>query len=173
MKLFVLFLLVLLSAACTYLWDNGQELHEVRTEIDIVATPEEVWAVLSDINSWHEWSPIINHSVGDAELGSKLSIIMIGERKYQDGPEYQPIITHINAPVYFHWRAEMLAGFVMTNDKVFELQATSNGTRLVHKELFTGMLVPIFSNKFDENIPLMLNAMNQALKVRVEKNKLL
>jgi len=56
----------------------------------------------------------------------------------------------------------------MVNDKVFELEETSTGTHLVHKELFKGMIVPIFRNKFDKNVPLVLNAMNQALKEQAE-----
>ena len=168
MKIFILFLLSLILVVGVYLWENGKETHEIRTEIDIVAPPEKVWAVLSDINSWYEWNPIVNHSTGDSLLGSTLSITMIGEKDHQDVPKYHPIITHLDAPNYFHWRAVMMAGFVMANDKVFELEATSTGTRLVHKELFKGMIVPIFRNKFDKNVPLMLNAMNQALKEQAE-----
>lgn len=168
MKIFALILLALLLIGCAYLWSEGNETHEIRTEINIAAPPEKVWAVLLDINSWHDWSPIINHSSGDAVLGSTLSITMIGEKEYQDGPEYNPIITQLDAPNYFHWQAVMMARFVMANDKVFELEATPTGTRLVHKELFKGMIVPIFCNKFDENIPPMLNAMNEALKDHVE-----
>ncbi len=168
MKNLLFFLLVLFLVACAYLWDKGKEFHEIRTEIEIDAPPEKVWAVLSDINSWHEWSPIVNDSSGDASLGSTLSITMIGEKEYQDGPEYHPIITHLDAPKVFHWQAVMMSGIVMTNDKVIELEGTSVGTRLIHKELFKGMIVPIFRNKFDENVPHMLNAMNEALKTRVE-----
>ena len=169
MKMFMLFLLALLLFACAYLWSEGKETHEIRAEIDIAAPPEKVWAVLSDINSWHEWSPIINDSAGEFSLGSTVSITMMGEKEHQDGPEYHPIITRLEAPNYFQWRAVMLAGSIMTNDKIFELQATPAGTHLVHKELFQGMVVPIFGNNFDKNVPTMLKAMNEALKVQAEK----
>lgn len=169
MKIFMLILLVLLLAACSYLWVNGKELHEVRTEIDIEASPEEVWAVLSDINSWHQWNPIINNSSGDASLGSTLAITMAGAKEYQKGPEYNPVITLLQKPNYFQWRAVMMTGFIMTNDKIVEVEAMPSGTRLVHKETFKGMAVPMLRSTFDRNVPTMLNAMNEALKKKVEE----
>ena len=63
-----------------------------------------------------------------------------------------------------------MAEFVMTNDKVFELEATGSGTRLIHKELFSGMLVPLFWSKFETGVPPMLNSMNDALKRIAEKS---
>jgi len=166
-KFFVVVFILVLGAG-SYLWVKGKELQEIRTEIDIAAPPEKVWAYLSDIDTWQEWSPIINEASGEAAVGSTLTITMIG-REGQNGPTYQPNITHLVEPNYFHWRAVMMAGIIMTNDKVFELEETDTGTRLVHKELFSGMLVPIFSNNFEENVPTMLNAMNEALKKVVEK----
>ncbi len=56
----------------------------------------------------------------------------------------------------------------MTNDKVFELEATNTGTRLIHKELFSGMFVPLFWSSVEKNVPSMLDAMNEALKLKAE-----
>lgn len=168
MKKTLLIIVILLLGAGAYLWQEGKELHEVRTEIDIAAPPEKVWAIISDIDAWQEWNPIINASKGVAAEGYTLSITMVGKDGV-DGPKYFPTIKHFEEPKYFHWQAEMITSAIMTNDKVFELEAIPSGTRLVHKELFTGMMVPIFCNKFDENVPPMLNSMNQALKELAEK----
>ena len=62
----------------------------------------------------------------------------------------------------------MMAGFIFTNDKVFELHETSTGTRVVHKELFSGLLAPIFCGQMEKGVPPMLEAMNQALKQLAE-----
>ncbi len=62
----------------------------------------------------------------------------------------------------------MMAGFVLSNDKVFELEETASGTRLVHKELFSGLMVPLFWSSVQRGVPTMLNAVNAALKARVE-----
>lgn len=168
MKKTLLVILVLLIGAGVYLSEQGKEQHEIRTEIDIAAPPEKVWELITDIDAWQQWSPIINASKGVAAEGYTLSITMVG-KDGADGPKYFPTIKHFDKPKYFHWQAVMITGAIMTNDKVFELEATPTGTRLIHKELFTGMMVPIFCNKFDENVPPMLNSMNVALKELAEK----
>ena len=150
------------------MWQEGQELHEIRTEIDIAASPEKVWEIITDIDAWQQWNPIINASRGVAAKGYTLSITMVG-KDGADGPKYYPTITQFDKPRYFHWQAEMITAAIMRNDKVFELEKTPSGTRLIHKELFTGMMVPIFGNTFDKNVPPMLNSMNLALKELAEK----
>lgn len=128
----------------TYLAIEGSKMQEIKTEIEISTPPSKVWSILIDINNWQEWSPIINASSGEASIGSKLSITMMGKEEGRDGPKYNPIIEELNEPQYFRWSAQMLAGFIFTNDKIFELEETKSGTRLTHIETFKGLLAPLF-----------------------------
>jgi len=143
-------------------------MREIRTEIEIGASPEKVWSVLVNVNHWKDWNPIINQANGDASLEAELTITMRGEEG-KDGPKYMPIVTDLQKPELFAWRAKMIAGFMFTNGRVFELEKTSAGTRLVNKETFRGMLVPLFWGKLSNHVPPMLDEMNEALKNRVEK----
>ena len=59
------------------------------------------------------------------------------------GPKYDSLITIFEEPKHFQWRASMVAGFIFTNGKIFELEETGAGTRLVHKETFSGMMMPM------------------------------
>ena len=169
MKKLFLSLLIFVLITSLILWMNGKDMREIRTEIEIAAPPAKVWNLLTDIENWHKWSPIINKSSGIAAMGSTLDITMGGKEHGENGPQYNPRITIFDAPKHFRWRAQMMAGFIMTNDKVFELEETSTGTRLVHIETFSGMMVPLFWGKVKENVPNMLNAMNKALKTLAEK----
>jgi len=63
----------------------------------------------------------------------------------------------------------MMFEFLFTNDKVFEFEETRSGTLLIHKELFSGMLVPLFWGYLNNGVPPMLNSMNEALKKTAEK----
>ena len=161
--------MVLTFIGVTYLAIEGNKMQEIKTEIDISAPPSKVWAILTDINNWQEWSPIINVSNGEASVGSKLSITMMGKEVGKDGPKYNPIIKALNEPGYFRWRAHMLAGFLFTNDKTFELKETESGTHLTHTESFKGLLAPIFCGQMEKGVPPMLNSMNKALKELAEK----
>ena len=87
-----------------------------------------------------------------------------------DGPHYNPVITILDEPESFRWRAKMIAEFIFTNEKYLRLEETSTGTRLIHKELFSGMFVPLFWTSVEKEVPPMLNSMNEALKIKAEKN---
>lgn len=168
-KKIVLTIAVFLIVGLGYLVIQGSQVQEIKTEIEIAAPPEKVWAVLTNIEKWQDWSPIIKKSVGTAGLGQKLEITMIGKQEGQDGPQYSPEIIQFEAAKIMRWRAHMMAGFVMTNDKILLLEPTPSGTRLVHKELFSGLLAPIFCSHMEQGVPPMLNAMNSALKQMVEQ----
>ncbi len=141
----------------------------IKTEINISAPPAKVWSILTDIDKWHEWSPVINASQGDAVVDSVLSITMISKEEGKDGPKYSPRILKLDGPKYFQWRAHMMAGFIFTNDKIIELEEISSGTRLIHTETFKGMLAALMKGQMEKGVPPMLNAMNEALKEIAEK----
>jgi len=169
MKKTLLILLALTGAGIIYLAIAGAEVQEITTEIDISAPPEKVWGILTDIDNWQEWSPIIRNSRGTPAAGSELTITMAGKNEGEEGPTYQPVITDLEKPRYLRWRAKMLTGFIFTNYKVLELEASGTGTRLVHKEMFKGLLAPIMCGQMEKGVPPMLNSMNQALKELAEQ----
>lgn len=141
---------------------------EVRTEIFITKPPQMVWDWLTDFESWPEWNPIVNGAQGTAALGSSLTITMRGKNG-QNANTYKPTIIALDAPRLLVWRATMMAGFLFTNSKILELVEEDGGTRLTHGETFSGLLVPIFCGKMQEMLGPMLDNMNQALKMTLEK----
>ena len=169
MKKILLAVIALLGGGIIYLAVAGGDMQEIKTEIEIAAPPSKVWSIIADINQWQEWSPIIKGSQGTASVGSELAITMIGKEEGKEGPRYNPVITDLEESKFLRWRAHMLAGFIFTNYKVLELEETSSGTRLIHKELFKGLLAPIFCGQMEKGVPPMLNSMNQALKELAEQ----
>jgi len=169
MKKIIIVFMTLALIGIIYLQIEGSKMQEIKTEIEISAPVSKVWGIITNINNWQDWSPIINASHGEASVGSQLSITMLGKEKGKDGPKYNPIIMELDEPNYFRWRAHMLAGFIFTNDKIFELEETSSGTRLTHTESFKGLLAPIFCGQMEKGVPPMLNSMNKALKDLAEK----
>lgn len=169
MKKIIKILSALILLGIVYLAIEGRNMQTITTEIEISATPSKVWNIITDINKWHEWSPIINASVGDVSVGSTLSITMMSKEEGKDGPKYSPKIIKLDEPNYFHWRAHMVAGFIFTNDKIFELEETSSGTKVTHTETFKGILAPLFRGMMKKGVTPMLNSMNEALKNESEK----
>ena len=159
---------VLILTSVVILSVKGSTMREIRSEIEIAAPPAKVWSILMNFDSWKEWNPIVIEASGVAALGSALSVTMRNEAG-KDGPKYAPVVTVSQEPKSFRWRAIMMFEFLFTNDKVFELEATAGGTRLIHTELFSGIVVPLFWSKLNEGVPPMLKSMNDALKARAEK----
>lgn len=169
MKKIIKVLSVFVLIGIIYLAIEGRNVQIIKTEIEISAPPSKVWSIITDINKWQEWSPTINASQGDASIGSTLSITMMSEEKGKDGPKYNPKIIKLDEPNYFHWRAHMVASFIFTNDKIFELKETSSGTKVIHTETFKGILTPLFRGQMEKGVPPMLNSMNKAMKDLAEK----
>ena len=146
-----------------------KNMRDLTTDIEIAATPQQVWDVLIDIPAWETWNQAIRKSRGKVAVGEKLSITMQtsgGKR----GPSYRPVIMEIEPPNYFRWRAKMWGGLMLTNDKVFRLEEIARGTRLLHTELLSGFMVLTSWKVFRDGMPLFLNRMNRSLKEQVEKS---
>lgn len=172
MKKIISIIFILIFTSFLILWAKGRDMREIQTEIEINAPLKKVWSILADVSKWQDWSPIINKASGAASFGSKLNITMCGKdgKAGKAGPQYEPVITVFEEPRHFSWQAKMAAGFIFTNGKVFQLEETSSGgTRLIHKETFSGMMVPMMWGQMERSVPTMLASMNEALKQKAEK----
>ena len=47
---------------------------ELRTDIEIQASPERVWQILTNLDKWPEWNPFIHHAVGKAQVGDTVDV---------------------------------------------------------------------------------------------------
>lgn len=167
-KKIIAVVLLLVLAGISYLAISGNKLREVVTEIEVSAPPEQVWSVLKGFNKWHEWSPIIDSSSGEFKLGSELDITMTNKGDGGESPRYKATIIELKENESLRWEAHMMSGFLFTNFKELNLQKTSTGTKLVHKEQFKGLLTPLMWGQMESGVPPMLDSMNQALKELVE-----
>ncbi|MFK7861791.1 MAG: SRPBCC family protein [Granulosicoccus sp.] len=160
---------LLLLLGIVYLSISGRKMQTVKTEIEIQARPDKVWSIITDIDKWQEWSPTINASAGQADVGSVVTITMMSKVAGKDGPKYTPTIIQMDEPKYFHWRAHVMSEFIFTNDKIIELEETETGTKVTHKETFKGLMAALMKGQMEKGVPPMLSMMNDALKQLAEK----
>lgn len=50
---------------------------ELRTEIEIQASPDKVWEILTNLDQYPDWNPFIHHAIGAAKLGEKVDITFL------------------------------------------------------------------------------------------------
>jgi len=142
-------------------------MRELRTEIQILSTSDKVWEILIDFPGWSNWNPIVNKIEGNLELGAELFITMC-DTKGSDGRSYTSIITAIDEKKRFSFIATMMAKFMFSAERIIELEDSAGGTLFIQREIYTGLMVPLFWKKLNTDALLMLNSMNKALKKKVE-----
>jgi hypothetical protein len=139
---------------------------EIRTEIEIKASPEKVWQTIVDLERWTEWNPFIHHVRGKAKVGEAVDITVTSEPK--DMILHCTVIKaepnkelcwkyHVGAPFLFEGKHSFIIE-KMDSDKV----------RFVDWEVCSGWLVFTQAKNMDAKSKRGFEQMDQALKARVE-----
>lgn len=141
--------------------------HELNTQVDIDATPDTVWNVLTELDEYSEWNPFIVEADGDVAVGNKL----VNRMQPPGGKAmtFKPRVTAVEPAQTFEWLGRAVVPGVFDGRHRFELEATrSGGTRVVHSERFQGVLVRFMRTSLDTNTLAGFESMNSALKTRAE-----
>ncbi|QIY78053.1 SRPBCC domain-containing protein [Chromobacterium violaceum] len=139
----------------------------IATQIDIAASPERVWRVLTDWRRYPEWNPFIVGLHGRHEAGARLVATLRppGGRHLT----FRPRLTAFDAGALLAWRGELLVSGLLDGEHRFRLEALDDGgTRLHHCEDFSGILLPLIGGGRLERVRQGFLQMNQALKQRCE-----
>ena len=139
--------------------------HVLRTEIDIGAPPEQVWAHLVDLPAWADWNPFITSAQGSATVGERLTLRM--EPSGGRGMTIRPTVTVVSEGAALEWLGHLGVPGVFDGRHRFELVATDGGTRLTQQESFRGLLVRPLRSSLDRDTRAGFDAMNDALRRRV------
>ena len=121
--------------------------HELHTEIDIDATPAEVWQVLTDLEGWADWNPFITSSIGTPEVGETLVNRM--EPPGGKAITFKPKVTVVEDTKTFEWLGKLGFSGVFDGRHRFEVEASPTGTRFVQSETLDGMLVRVMRKSLD------------------------
>lgn len=138
----------------------------LRSEITISGQPEDVWRVLVDFARYPEWNPFVVEIAGVALAGERLRVRLRppGGR----GITLKPAVTEASPPRSLQWLGHLGVPGIFDGRHTFELETVPGGTRLVQREEFTGVLVPLLARSLDRSTIAGFRAMNAALKERVE-----
>jgi hypothetical protein len=141
---------------------------QLRTQIDIHATPERVWQILTDFAAYPQWNPFMTEASGTARQGERLAIRMQpeGGRAITFRPTVREAIPGRRLP----WLGHLLVPGIFDGEHSFTLEPLADGgARLVQQEDFRGVLVPLLAKSLDRRTLPAFERMNQALKERAEQ----
>ncbi|SRR5258706_7304080 len=134
----------------------------IETEIVIAAPPPSVWAVLTAFAAHDAWDPFIASIDGEPSVGTRLTV------RFRKGMTFRPTVTEADAPRALEWLGQLGAGWLFGGRHRFELVKEGEGTRFLHSERFTGILVPLLGRTLAET-ERGFRDFNAALKERVEQ----
>ena len=133
--------------------------------IEIDATPQQVWAVLTELDSYAEWNPFIIESSGNVKVGSTLRNTMhdvTGDRVFT------PEVLIADPGRELRWIGRLWGWGFFDGEHSFVIDEVAPGrVRLTQSEVFRGILVPVLASSLHKNIQPQFAAMNKALAARV------
>jgi len=135
---------------------------------DIDAPAEAVWRALTDLPRFREWNPFIREASGSARVGARLRVRV---RPSLPVPlVFRPTVLVSDENRELRWRGCFLAPWLASGDHRFTLEPAGEGrTRLVQREVFSGLLPTLASWLLEREARRGFRAMNRALKARVER----
>ena len=138
----------------------------IATDIIINAPKEKVWQVLTDFANYSAWNKFMSSVTGNLAEGEKLEIVIHPGKKTM---KFKPVVIKYDPEHCFVWCGGMISKKLFAGEHSFELQTiTPTITKLIHKETFSGILAKAIFSKIKDDTHAGFQAMNVALKQRVE-----
>jgi hypothetical protein len=132
----------------------------VETTVDINASNDAVWDVLTDFARYEDWNPVMRIE-GTPEVGTKLVVHMTGM-------SFKPEVLAATPGKELRWLGKLGFRGIAAGEHFFILTPNYDGTtHLNHGERFSGALVALTKHDSGNN-GANYEAFSQALKQRVE-----
>jgi hypothetical protein len=133
------------------------------TSINIRASSETVWSILTDGERYPEWEPGTISFEGRVAPGERLEI----HTTLAPHRTFRPTVTEVEPNRRMVWRSGMPLG-LFEGERSFELQPLGNGqVQFYMREAFRGLLMPLIGRSIpDMHMPFA--AFGAALKKRAE-----
>ena len=144
---------------------------ELKTSIEIEATPGAVWSVLSDFDRYGDWNPFIRSLEGPTAVGDDFEVAL--ELPNGRGMTFRPEVLANDEAREFRWlgRTRAVGVRLVDGEHYFLIEPIEGGhARLTQGEYFTGLFASPMMWFMGGQTREGFESMNAALKERVEAN---
>jgi hypothetical protein len=138
----------------------------ISASVDIAATPQQVWAVLADLDAYPQWNPFIRSASGQVAEGATLTLRLVPAQ--DRAMTFRPKVLAAEPGRLLRWIGRLIMPGLFDGTHQFALEDLGGHTRLTQSETFRGVLVP-FTGKVITQTEADFRALNQALKQRTER----
>ena len=136
----------------------------LETSISIPAPAAEVWAVLTDTTRYPDWNPFVRWIKGDFVVGKRIKAQL-------PGMVFTPRILAFDQDQELRWIGNLFMPGLFDGEHYFRLESKGDSTVFHHGEHFSGILVPLFRRKLNTEIKEGFEAMNEALRAEVARQR--
>lgn len=141
----------------------------ISATVDIAASAQEVWDVLTDFAAYGEWNPHMRID-GIAQTGARLVVRLLADGGR--GLAFRPRVLAAEPGRELRWIGRLGVGGIADGEHFFVLTPNADGTtRLTHGETYSGALVALvklFGKSSLEKSHNGYEDFNQFLRQRVE-----
>lgn len=137
----------------------------VATQIEIAASPERVWSVLTETDTYPSWNPFIRKLTGQLAPRETLTVCLGGDKVGRE-IVFRPKVVTVITRQRLQWVGRLwgIPG-LFTGKHDFEITQTGRGTLFRQSEAFSGVLLWFYDV---ETVRAEFIKMNRALKTRAE-----
>jgi hypothetical protein len=142
---------------------------ENRNEIEIQASAAEVWSVLTDLDSYSDWNPLLYCAEGKVAVGEKVEL---SAKTASKDMNFSCLVSKVEPNRELSWKFHVILPFLFRGEHIFRIEPINEQTvRFIDREIFNGLLVPLQAKDLETNAKAGMIAMGEALKERVEHIK--
>ena len=137
----------------------------LHTEIEVNASPDAVWKVLSERDAYPDWNPFVISSTGELQVGGTITNVL----RDTDGKEttFTPELLAVEPGKELRWIGKVGFGGIFDGEHGFRVEALEGGrARFIQEETFRGVAVPFMAGWLKDKIEPQFEAMNKALAER-------
>ena len=140
---------------------------ELHSQIEINASAERVWSILTDFASYPQWNPFIRRISGEPTTGERLQVRL--EPPESRGITLRPKVLNAEPNHQLRWLGQLFVPGLFDGEHSFVIQSLEEDrVRFVQREAFRGLLVALFVRSLDNSTLRGFEEMNRALKERAE-----
>ena len=142
----------------------------ISSDIEINASPERTWQVLTNFSALPEWNPYIRSAEGELQVGGRLKVYIKASKGM--GMSFRPTVLKAEPNRELRWIGRFLIPGLFDGEHFFTIEPLGEErARFVHGEVFKGILVPVMAAMgVFKNAHVGFEEMNQALKERAEQS---
>jgi hypothetical protein len=141
---------------------------ELGNEVEINASAERVWQLLTDFANFPQWNPFIHRVSGEPKTGARLEVK--SQPSGAHSTTSHPTVLNAEPNRELRWIGRWLMPGLLDDEHIFTIDTLdTNRVRFTQREIFTGLFSALPARRRNTDTRRGFREMGQALKLRAEQ----